>query len=445
MKMKQTFILCLALSLSAIPAAAQEQPGNSSGALTIEQCYRAAEKNYPLARQYELISKTRDYTVSNAARAYLPQVTFSAKASWQSDVTKFSVDREKFASSSYAAMLDYDELAGMIPSISKDQYGASIDINQTIWDGGAVKAQKELAEKEAETDAKSTGSDLYGLRERVNELFFGIILMQSNIELSELMLGSLDANCARVSSYLENGITGQSDLDAVRIQILKTKQEILSLRNAKKSYCTMLALLTGLDIDGDTVLEKPEEISSLSGDIRRPELALFEAQKSQIESRNRMLNAGLTPKFGLYVTGGYGRPGLNMLDNSFKPYMMAGVRMTWNIGNFYNLKNNRRLLETKMASVENGKSAFLLNTGIDISRKDSEIETLRGQLSYDDEIIGLRKSVLKANEEKMAEGTISGTDLVGYMNDALAAEQDKALHEVKMLLAMYNLRFVRGE
>ena len=119
--------------------------------------------------------------------------------------------------------------------------------------------------------------------------------------------------------------------------------------------------------------------------------------------------------------------------------------MTWNIGNFYNLKNNRRLLETKMASVENGKSAFLLNTGIDISRKDSEIETLRGQLSYDDEIIGLRKSVLKANEEKMAEGTISGTDLVGYMNDALAAEQDKALHEVKMLLAMYNLRFVWGE
>ena len=172
---------------------------------------------------------------------------------------------------------------------------------------------------------------------------------------------------------------------------------------------------------------------------------MFNAQLKQIDSQNKMLNAGVTPKFGLYVSGGYGRPGLNMLSNTFKPYVIAGVKMVWNIGNFYNLKNNRQMLQLKMASIEAQKSTFLLNTSIDESRRDTEIETLRSQLQYDDEIIELRKSVLKANEEKMYDGTISGTDYVGYLNDSLIAEQNKAQHEIQMLLSMYNLAYVRGK
>ena len=427
------------------PAASKDGAGSPQAHLTLEQCYRASERNYPIVRKYDLIGKTRDYTVSNAAKSYLPQVTLSARASWQSDVTKFSIDGEKLASGSFGSLVGAQELSELIPHISKDQYVASLDISQTIWDGGAAKARKELAEKEAEVESGSVSASIYSLRERINELYFGILLLQSNIELNNLMLSSLNASYDKVSSYLSGGVAGQADLDAIKIRILKTGQETLNLENTNAAYCKMLSLITGLSVDGSSILEKPAELAVSGIGIRRPELELFDAQTARIASQNRMLNAGLTPKFGLYVTGGYGRPGLNMLSDSFRPFVTAGVRLSWNIGNFYNIRNDRRLLGAKAAMTEADRAAFLLNADIDTSRGESEISTLRGQLASDDEIIRLHKEVLKANEAKMAEGTISGTDLVGYMNDVLMAAQSKVRHETEMLLAMYNLAFVRGE
>lgn len=430
------------LLLTATVAVAAALPCLAQRTVSLEECYAAAQRNYPLVRQYELIEKSKDYTLSNASRAYLPQVTFSAKASWQSDVTKFSLDKEKLAQSQFGSMIDPDELAGMIPTISKDQYGASIDVSQTIWDGGAVKARKDAAASQAEADARSVDASIYGLRARVNELFFGIILMQSNIEQCNLMLSNLEINYKKVESYIENGVAGQADLDAIRIQQLKTRQEALNLDNTKRAYIRMLGLLTGLDLGEDAALTKPEPIISGTSQIQRPELAMYEAQLKALESQNRQITAGLTPKFGLYVSGGYGRPGLNMLDNEFRPYLTAGVRMTWNIGNFYTKRNDLCLIETRKASIETQRQTFLLNTSMDISGKDSEIRALQEQLEYDDEIIALRQSVLRANEARMAEGTISGSDLVGFMNDELLARQEKAAREVRMLLAMYNLKYV---
>lgn len=430
------------LLLTATVAVAAALPCLAQRTVSLEECYAAAQRNYPLVRQYELIEKSKDYTLSNASRAYLPQVTFSAKASWQLDVTKFSLDKEKLAQSQFGSMIDPDELAGMIPTISKDQYGASIDVSQTIWDGGAVKARKDAAASQAEADARSVDASIYGLRARVNELFFGIILMQSNIEQCNLMLSNLEINYKKVESYIENGVAGQADLDAIRIQQLKTRQEALNLDNTKRAYIRMLGLLTGLDLGEDAALTKPEPIISGTSQIQRPELAMYEAQLKALESQNRQITAGLTPKFGLYVSGGYGRPGLNMLDNEFRPYLTAGVRMTWNIGNFYTKRNDLRLIETRKAGIETQRQTFLLNTSMDISGKDSEIRALREQLEYDDEIIALRQSVLRANEARMAEGTTSGSDLVGFMNDELLARQEKAAREVRMLLAMYNLKYV---
>ena len=428
--------------IMAAVAVAATLPCLAQRTVTLEECYEAAAKNYPLVRQYELIEKSKDYTLSNASKAYLPQVTFSAKASWQSDVTKFNLDRDKLAQSQFGSFINPNELEGMMPTMSKDQYGASIDISQTIWDGGAVKARKDAAASQAEADAKSVDASIYGLRAKINELFFGVILMQSNMDQCDLMLSNLETNYKKVESYIENGVAGQADLDAIRIQQLKTKQEALNIRNTKSAYLKMLGLLTGTRFEEDTELVKPEPVAVKNEEIQRPELAMYEAQLKALESQNKQITAGLTPKFGLYVSGGYGRPGLNMLDNSFKPYLTAGVRMTWNIGNFYTRKNDMRILETKKSGIETQRQAFLLNTSIDISGKDSEIKTLQEQLEYDDEIIALRKSVLKANEARMAEGTISGSDLVGYMNDERLAEQEKAGHEVKMLLAMYNLKYV---
>ncbi len=425
------------------PASADISPAaTASRTVTLEECYEAAEKNYPLARQYGLIEKSRDYTLSNATKSWLPQVTVSAKASWQSDVTKVTFDQEKLAQTGITQMIDPESLKGLIPQMAKDQYGVSVDVTQTIWDGGAVKASKDAATSQAEAETKNIEANLYGLREKVNELFFGIILIQTNIESCRIMLDNLETTYSRVRSYLDNGVAGQADLDAVRIQQLKTRQEILNLENSRKAYVRMLSLLTGMNMGEDAEFVKPERLLTGGAEVRRPELAMYDAQLKAIESKGRMITAGLTPKFGLYVSGGYGRPGLNMLSDEFKPYLTAGVRMTWNIGNFYTKRNDLNLLETQKAGIETQRRIFLLNNSISTSGKDSEIETLRGQLEYDDEIIALRRSVQTANEARMAEGTISGSELVGYMNDTLLAEQEKAGHEVRMLLAMYNLKYL---
>ena len=461
--MKRTITAAVTLIMIAFPSAAQETvPKNTAGAetaeknpasadisptpaarsVTLEECYEAAEKNYPLTRQYGLIEKSRDYTLSNATKSWLPQVTVSAKASWQSDVTKVTFDQEKLAQTGLTQMIDPESLKGLIPQMAKDQYGVSVDVTQTIWDGGAVKASKDAASSQAEAETKNIEASLYGLREKINELFFGIILIQTNIESCSIMLDNLETTYSSVKSYLDNGVASQVDLDAVRIQQLKTRQEILNLGNSRKAYVRMLSLLTGMNMDEDAEFIKPERLLTGGSEVRRPELAMYDAQLKAIESKGRMITAGLTPKFGLYVSGGYGRPGLNMLSDEFKPYVTAGLRMTWNIGNFYTKRNDLNLLETQKAGIETQRRIFLLNNDISTSGKDSEIETLSGQLEYDDEIIALRRSVQTANEARMAEGTISGSELVGYMNDTLLAEQEKAGHEVRMLLAMYNLKYL---
>ncbi len=439
--MKNVFAVITVALLASVQLAAQQ----GRGSLTIEECYGAAERNYPLVRQYGLINKARDYTLSNAARAYLPQVTLSAKAGWQSDVTKFSIDDEKYSQTPYAAMISAEDLNGLFPTISKDQYGAALEVTQTIWDGGVVKAQRTAAKAEAQAQESELDASLYGLREKINELYFGIILLDANLEQYGTLISRLETNLERLESYKNNGVVGQADVDALKIHLLDARQQISELSGSRAAFVKMLSLLTGLEIEPGCTLQRPSAIESFAEENTRPELAAFDAQIRQIDAQNELISASLTPKFGLYATGGYGRPGLNMLDNSFRPYFMGGVRMSWNIGNFYNAKSNRQLLETKKASAESRRDAFLLNTGLDSSRRSGEIETLRELMQYDDEIIALRESLLRANEANIAEGTISGSELSGFMDDLLRARQVKNTHEVKLLMAMYNLAYVRGE
>ena len=418
--------------------------GEPAAEVCIEDCYSAVERNWPTVRQYGLIDRSEEYTLANAARAYIPQVSFSARAGWQSDVTKFSIDRDKLSQSQFGALLDADQVESMLPSISKDQYVANIEISQTIWDGGAVKAQREAAKADAELQRKNLDSDIYGLRSKVNDLYFGILLLQENADRCRILTATAQENLDMANSCREQGLVGQDDVDAIKLQVLSLRQQNEKLSATRLSYIRMLAALTGLQMDGDTEFAKPEECLPPEGGIRRPELAAFEAGMRQIDAGMSQLNTAVTPKFGLYVTGGYGRPGLNMLDNSFRPYLTAGVRMQWNIAGFYNLKSNRRLLENRRRQIEIQRDAFLVGTEMDMIRENDGIRSLIVQIRYDNEIEELRRSVRIAGEKKLSEGTISGKELATLINDELAAGVDRAAHEIEMLHAVYNLRYAQG-
>ena len=398
--------------------------------ITIEECYRRAQANYPLIEQYDLIEKTAEYNLSNANKGYLPQVMFSAKASYQSDVVRLPIDLSQLGIQGVS-----------IPTVNKDQYGETLDIRQTIWDGGTIKSQKESIRTASEVDKANVDVSIYAVNERINQLYFGILLTDAQIRQNRLLQDELERQYSQVRSYMENGIANQTDLDAIKVDQLKARQSEAQFANTRQAYIDMLSIMIGERLSADTEFTKPEPIVPSVRAVYRPELSLFDAQIRKLEAKNREITSGLMPKLSLTVTGGYGNPGLNMLTSGFEAYYMAGVRLSWNIGNFYTKKNKRREIQTSIRNIETQRETFLFNTDLDITQKESSIDTYFDQLRYDDEIIELRVAVKQASEAKMANGTLSGSDLIRDINAEQMARQDKIMREMELLLAIYNLKF----
>ena len=396
-----------------------------SAQLTINDCYAKAQANYPLIKQYALIEKSKDYTLSNVSKAYLPQVTFSAKASYQSEVTEVPIS-----------------IPGInIKGMNKDQYNATIDINQVIWDGGVVKSKRESIRTSSEVEKKNLEVDLYAINDRINQLYFGILLLNAQMEQNRLFQEELQRNYNKVLSCVQNGIAHQSDLDAVKVEQLKAIQTKSQLNYQKSAFVDMLSAMTGEKLNENVSLVKPEQISHINTSIQRPELDLFNAKIKYLESQNKEINSGLMPKLGIFATGGYGNPGLNMLKNEFSTYYIVGARLSWNFSNLYTNNNSKHLIKNNINSVLTLRETFLFNTNLDISKKQKEIEKYREQMKYDDEIIALRTSVKQSSEAKMINGALSGIDLMRDVNAEDMAKQTKILHEIELLLAMYNLKW----
>ena len=395
--------------------------------ITLEECQRKTQENYPLVHQYGLVEKTKEYSLENAARGYLPQLALSAKASYQSEVTEIPV-----------------KLSGVdIKGLPKDQYQVVLELQQKIWDGGGIRMQKKQTTAEAEIEKERLNVDMYALNSRVNDLYFGILLLDEQLRQNELLQDELERNYRQITAYVENGIANQADLDAVKVEQLNTRQTRVDLVSSRVAYLKMLSLLVGEELSQETTLEKPvpqDEVSAVS-EIRRPELSLFDAQGAGLQVQEKALNVRHLPQFGLFVQGAYGNPGLNMLKNEFSPYYIAGVRLSWNFGSLYTLKNDRRVIENKRQQLDNNRDVFLFNTRLQMTQQDQAIRSLEKQMQDDNEIIRLRTNIRKAAEAKVANGTLTVTEMLRELTNESLARQSKALHEIQRLMGIYQLKY----
>ena len=399
--------------------------------ITLEECQRKTQDNYPLVHQYGLVEKTKEYNLENAAKGYLPQFALSAKASYQSDVTKIPV-----------------KLPGVdLKGLSKDQYQVMLELQQKIWDGGGIRMQKKQTIAEAVVEKEKLNVDMYALNDRVNDLYFGILLLDEQIKQNTLLQDELERNYRQITAYVENGIANQADLDAVKVEQLNTKQKRIDLVSSRAAYLKMLSLLVGEALSPETVLEKPVPQSTVSAvsEIRRPELALFDAQGAGLQVQEKALNVRHFPQFGLFVQGAYGNPGLDMLKNEFSPYYMAGVRLSWNFGSLYTLKNDRRVIEKKRQQLDNNRDIFLFNTRLEMTQQDQAIHSLEKQMRDDDEIIRLRTNIRKAAEAKVANGTLTVTEMLRELTNESLARQSKAMHEIQRLMGIYQLKYTTND
>ncbi|WP_080904194.1 TolC family protein [Parabacteroides sp. Marseille-P3160] len=413
MKMKLIFTLAL-MGGCFCPAGAQ---------WTLDSCREKALANYPQVRQYDLIRKSSEYTLSNAGKAYLPQVSLSGKASYQTDVTRIPVD-----------------IPG-VREMNKDQYGLTLDVSQSLWDGGVTHSKKKIEQASAYLSKQQLEVELYALNDRVNQLYFGILLLDAKREQNKLLQEELQRNYERVNSLFRNGMANAADLDAVRVEQLKAIQQETQLVSGRTAYVEMLAHLTGQQSTGEVTLVKPEEPLLTSDEIHRPELSFFEAQQQLLNIQRESVKVGYMPKFGLFITGGYGRPGLNMLDRDFSPYAIGGIRLSWNFGSLYTSKNERRLIETSLQNTWVQRETFLFNTEMELSRQQQEIRKNKDLLEYDDEIIRLRENVKRSAEAKVANGMMTITDWMEKVTDESLARQEKIQHEMEYLLSMYNKKY----
>jgi outer membrane protein TolC len=395
--------------------------------VTLEQCRARAQAYYPLARQRGLVEKAMELNLSSLNKGYLPQVSLAAKASYQSDVTQIPIDLSGIAGMS----------AISIPSLSKDQYGVTLDVAQTVWDGGAISAQKKTAKAGATLEAHQVEAEMYALNEKVNQLYFGVLLADEQLRQSNLLADELQRSYDRTATCAENGLAQRADVDAVRVEQLNLSQRQAQLRGSRKACCEMLSALTLTPDSAFLKLEKPAD--SLPQRLQTdslPSLLLLEAQSRYLDAQKGNIRAAALPKLGLFVQGGYGKPGLDMLSNEFAPFYVAGVRLSWSLGHLYTQADERKKIEVKKSTVATQTEAYRLNLNLQKAQLAENIRSIRDMVKMDDEIIALRESVKKAAEAKVANGTLSVTELLREATAENLARQVRALHEVELLMAI---------
>lgn len=386
---------------------------------TIEQCHRLAKANYPIAAQRALIEKSLEYTLENASKGYIPQVSLSMRATLQSEVTSIPI-----------------ELPGL-KSIPKDQYQGVVEVNQTIWDGGVIRSSKESARASTDVERKRLESNLYALNERVDNLFFGILILDEQLKLNTLINDELQRNLSKVEAYIMSGVASGPDRDAVQVEILNNRQSRDQITNTRKAYLAMLEALTGTRIES---LLRPE-LSSLDTSLNnRPELMLFDAQNTLIDTQKEALRARNLPRIGAFVQGAYGNPGLDMLKAGFTPYAVGGVRLSWNFSGYYTQRNEIKKIDIQKESLASERRAFLLNNKLLITQVQGDQQRILDQIALDDSIIALRHSVRLAAQAKVALGTMTVNDMLRELTAENSARQGKATRQVDLLYSIYKLK-----
>ena len=426
---------------------------------TLEECQQAAERNYPLIRQYDLIGKTTQLTVANIQKGWLPQVSAQAQATYQSDVTAWPGEMKTM-------------MTGMgidMKGLKKDQYRVGIDVQQTIYDGGAISSQKAVAREQGRVQEAQTEVNLYNVRKRVNEMYFSLLMLDEHILLNHDLQELLAGNERKLQAMVKGGTAAESDWQSVKAERLNARQQATSLESQKRMLTAMLSTFCGIEVrevrkpvmsvavvqqqtvQQQTVQQQTvqqQTVQQQTGQQQtglRPELRALDAQIGLFNAQEKALNSALMPKLSVFAQGYYGYPGLNMFEDMMSHDWslngIIGARLTWNIGALYTRKNDKAKLQLQRDLTESNREVFLFNNRLEQIQQNEEISRYQQLMADDEEIIVLRSAVRKAAESKLSHGIIDVNDLVREINQENAARVQQSIHEIEMLKEIYDNKF----
>ena len=402
-------------------------------AQTLEECQQAAERNYPLIKQYGLIEKTTELTVANIQKGWLPQVSASAQATYQSDVVAFPDQMQVI----------YQQMGLDMKGLTKDQYRVGIDVSQTVYDGGAISSQKRIAREQGKVQTAQNEVNIYNVRKRVNEMYFAVLMLDEQMKLNQDLQELLSGNERKLASMVKNGTAAESDWQNVKAERLNVVQQATDLEGHKQMMQRMLSTFCGIEVK--QLSRPPLTPPDSGGENRRPELKALDAQIGLYNAQEKALDAALMPKLGVFAQGFYGYPGLNMFEDMMRHDWslngIVGARLTWNIGALYTRKNDKAKLQLQRDLTESNRDVFLFNNNLEQIQQNENISRYKKLMADDEEIISLRQAVRKAAESKLSHGIIDVNDLVREINAENAARVQQSMHEIEMLKEIYDNKF----
>lgn len=409
---------------------------STTTAQTLEECQKAAEKNYPLIKQYGLIAQTTELTVSNIQKEWLPKIAVSAQATYQSNVMAWP---ERIQSI-------YQQMGLAMKGLKKDQYKMAIDLQQTLYDGGTIASKQTIARQEAKVQEAENQTKLYQVHHRVNEMYFALLLLNEQIKLNNNVKSLLLASENKLAAMVKSGTAATSDLDNIKAERLSAEQQYTSLKAEQQMLQHILTTFCGIKVEN---VQKPTPVSTDTLTNNRPELQLFNSKLKLSETQEKALNTRLHPTLALFAQGYYGYPGMNMfndmIDHKWRLNGIVGVKLSWNVGALYTRKNDKARLRLQRELIENEREVFLFNNSMEQIRQNSNINRFKTMMQTDKEIIALRTNVRKAAESKLLHGIIDVNSLLREINNENAAKVQWAIHEIDMLKEMYNLKYTNNQ
>ena len=409
---------------------------STTTAQTLEECQKAAEKNYPLIKQYGLIAQTTELTVSNIQKEWLPKIAVSAQATYQSNVVAWP---ERIQSI-------YQQMGLAMKGLKKDQYKMAIDLQQTLYDGGTIASKQAIARQESKVQEAENQTKLYEVHHRVNEMYFALLLLNEQIKLNNNVKSLLLASENKLAAMVKSGTAATSDLDNVKAERLSAEQQYTSLKAEQQMLQHILTTFCGIKVEN---VQKPTPVSTDTLTNNRPELQLFNSKLKLSEAQEKALNTRLHPTLALFTQGYYGYPGMNMfndmIEHKWRLNGIVGVKLSWNVGALYTRKNDKARLRLQRELIENERKVFLFNNSMEQIRQNSNINRFKTMMQTDKEIIALRTNVRKAAESKLLHGIIDVNSLLREINNENAAKVQWAIHEIDMLKEMYNLKYTNNQ
>lgn len=388
---------------------------------TLESILEKVNSNYPLLKQKGLLEQNRNFSLAALNRAYLPQISISGQASYQSDVTELPIKLN---------------IPGFtIDPLSKDQYRVVADVNQVLFDGGQIHQQKNLLRTNEQVEQEKVNTEMQKLREKVRQLYLGVLMMDAQLQQVALIDSDLQSGIKKMESALKNGTALRSHLAVLQAEQHKNNQRRTELNGTRNTLLQSISLFAGANIDEKSRFLLPKSSIQVeeSFTIHRPELKIFEAQEKFTDTQKKLLNVKSLPRLSLFGQGGYGNPGLNMLLNKFDFFYIAGARLHWNLGALYSLSAERKSNTISKSSIQLQKELFLLNASILAEQYRNDIRKYKQLISEDHEIVALRNEIMKASKAQLDNGVITSSDYLREMNAADQARQNLLLHQLQLL------------